>query len=101
MGTHMDSTRRGFLGLLAHLQLVGAWLGRPKPEKMYELAIDESRLGRISVAEEMDLRSRCIEWIPVTERLPEIRKWSSNIFDIAGQSLLVIVATNRGVFAAC
>lgn len=63
----MDSTRRGFLGLLAHLPLVGAWLGRPKESEVHKQIDDVFVLAN----KMLDQGIRMIRWIPVTERLPE------------------------------
>lgn len=112
------TNRRGFLGLLAHLPLVGAWLARPKewaPTHSGEIPIpvppkdglwlaecnSDGPVGGIVLKAHLEANGiSLIRWIPVTERLPQIRPWDTNIFGIVGQSKPVLVSGSLGVMSA-
>ncbi len=72
-----NTTRRGFMGLLAHLPLVGAMFGGRTvlwTDSGWDDAAPQSS-GAIAVGSErwelIEEQDRIIRWVPVTERIPE------------------------------
>lgn len=68
-----DTTRRGFLGLLAHLPLVGAWLAgfKKRTESPSEWPDEIEVDGKYYRHFDREM-CRIIRWIPVTESVPEL-----------------------------